>query len=164
MKRPLQSPSSDKSLDNASPLNIQAVQNFCAILEDYCNLLGGYCSSLEAHGLLGTYKWSEAGEIIAISPYLRAEELMNMIQSREYQVKFCHANIAHHRKNSVESDDKAAKTGCDCGTASNNVGDIERCSNSLGLSPLMSKVIIGFGVITVLLLTITLILVAILVS
>lgn len=71
---------------------------FCKTLQSYNNLLGNYCNSLESNGLLSYHKWSDSiDQQTEITPHEQAEELMSLSQSREYQVKFCHANFSQKR-------------------------------------------------------------------
>lgn len=163
LKKPMQTTCADNSVGEPAPyLNNEIILELCTIVEGHNDVLGNYCKSLETQGLLGPYKWSDAGVISAVSPCMRAEELMSMMQSREYQVKFCHANITHHRKNSICQDavpatDKDTTTGyaANQSVLSMNDADEEHCLKSLWKSTLISKLILGIGAAVVVLLIIT---------
>lgn len=129
------------------------------MLEGYSNLLGNYCGCLQRLGLLNSYKWSEPGDLKEISPYLRAEEMMNVIQSREYQVKFCHANILTHQKRddsrlpSTSLTDYANDLRQDSSASGQeNSGDLELCATSTDKRTMISKLIMGIGISIVILL------------
>ena len=78
--------------------NTGVISNFCKTLQTYTNLLGNYCTSLESNGLLGGHKWTDTESSGSENtPNQQAEELLNLAQSREYQVKFCHANVSRRR-------------------------------------------------------------------
>lgn len=77
---------------------MEIIINFCKTLQTYTNLLGNYCTSLESNGLLGGHKWTDTESPESdSSPYQQAEELLNLAQSREYQVRFCHANVSRRK-------------------------------------------------------------------
>lgn len=169
LKKPARSPSSDNSSDGTDPsaLNSKLILHFCAMLEGYSNVLGTYCNSLQTQGLLHSYKWKDPGEITAASPYLRAKEMMDIIQSREYQVKFCHANISHRQKTSSEVKPEPVN-----GSASGSHGNLsngraswreaELCTRSTDKRSVISKLILVVGIIIVILLIVAVILIIIL--
>ncbi|KAF6031744.1 hypothetical protein EB796_009951 [Bugula neritina] len=89
-RAPSENVEDDSPYSNLTP---EALVSFCTIVENFNTIVCNYCSTLAHQGLISRYKWSEPDEVTATNLYMRAEELMTVNQSREYQVKFCHANI-----------------------------------------------------------------------
>lgn len=84
-----------ESCDTEVILSLYALLHKCNnVLSNYCNLINSTSNNSEEQLDL-QYGW--ASEPALASPqehYIKMQELLDMLQSREYQVKFCHASLA----------------------------------------------------------------------